>query len=77
MAASGKGLHFQEDFRHPVAHILMINQPWMTGSGRNGLEDFTDELFVGFIHADQGKSRVVRKVIEIEHIFHADNKGGV
>jgi hypothetical protein len=38
--------------------------------------DFAHQLFVGFVHADQGEFGVVGRVVNIQHVFHAHDKGG-
>ena len=67
---------FQEDFRHAIAHILVVDDLTAPRGRRQGGVDFAHQLLVGFVHADQRELRVVGRVVNIEHIFHAHDKGG-
>src|SRR5436190_15346337 len=74
VAASRQRFDLQEDFRHPITHILVVDYLPMPRGRRDGGEHFAHQLLVGFVHADEREMWVVRRVVNIEHIFHAYDK---
>jgi len=76
VALSGQRFNLQEDFGHPVTNILVIDYLSASWSYRQGGVNFAHQLLVGFVHADNWELRVVRRVVNIQHIFHAYHKSG-
>ena len=56
---AGQRLHFHEDLRDPVAHVLMLDSLRLAGLDRQRLTHFSDQLLVGLIHADDRTTGVV------------------
>src|SRR6202046_2755333 len=59
-----------------VALILIIitfKLPWL---GRDRHAGLGDELLRGLVHADHGTIRIVRPVIDVQHIFHGGHERG-
>src|ERR1019366_7339936 len=76
VAASRQRFDLQEDFRHPIPHILVVDDLTMPRGRRDGGEHFAHQLLVGFIHADERELWIVGRVVNIEHVFHAHDKSG-
>jgi hypothetical protein len=49
----------------------------LSGFGRAGRLDLTDQLLARLIHADHGKAGVVGQPIDVQDIFHRSDKGRV
>jgi len=76
VAAATQRFDFQKNFRHAIAHILMVVDLTVARSRRERGVNFAHQLFVGFVHADQRELRIAGCLVTIKHIFHAHDKGG-
>ena len=76
MAAAGQRLHFHEDLRDPVAHVLMLDPLRLAGLDRQRLPHFSDQLLVGLIHADDRTTGVVGTGIDLQNVLHAGYEAG-
>src|ERR1039457_6948289 len=76
VAASGQRFDLQEDFRHSITHILVVDDLTMPRGRRDGGKHFAHQLLVGLVHADERELWIIGGVVNIEHIFHAHDKSG-
>ena len=74
MAAPGQRFDFHEQSGHAVAHLFVVEDASMAGRGRNGRMDLADQLLVRFIHAHLGEKRIVRQLVNGQHILHRRDK---
>lgn len=74
MSPAGQRFNFHEYFRHTISYIFIVNARRLTRFTRNWLANFANQLLAGFIHADDGIIRIIRRIIHLQHIFHCRYK---
>jgi hypothetical protein len=60
-----------------VPFILVVAPGWLSGFRRDWHARFGDQLLRGLVQADQRMLRIVRSLINLQHILHAGYEGGV
>jgi len=60
VAASGQRFDLHKERGDPEAHIFVIDDASVPRRGSNGRMHFAHQLFVGLIHAHDGKARIMR-----------------
>src|SRR5208283_42028 len=71
MAPAFQRCEHHEQVGRPVALVLIIiafGVPWL---GWDWHPRLSDELLRGFVQADHGAIRIMRPVINLQHVFHA------
>src|SRR6187401_1421379 len=66
-----------EDIGGSVAFVLVIGPRRVPGPDRDRHARFLDQLFGGLVQTDQRAGRIVRTVIDFQHLFHRRDEGGV
>ena len=77
MAPAFERREHHEQIRRPIAFVLVImafGVPWL---GRDWHPRLSDELLRGLVQADHGAIRIMRPVIDLQHVFHARYECGV
>ena len=77
MAATLQRREHHEQVGRPVALVLIIiafGVPWL---GWDWHPRLSDELLLGLVQADHGAIRIMRPVINLQHVFHARYECGV
>ena len=77
VATSGQRFDLHEQGGHAVAHIFVIKDASVAWRGRNGGTDLADQLLVRFIHAYDRVKRIVRQLVDRQHIFLRREEGGI
>src|SRR5438128_466639 len=77
MPPAGKRLREREHIRRAVAFILAVET--LTASRRSGKRSlrFDGQLLTQFVHADQREARIVRPLVDLQHVFHVVDKLGI
>ncbi len=66
-----------EQIGRPLALVLVVVARRLARQHRQRRACLRDELFAGFIEADQRSGRIVRPGIDLEHVLHRGDERGV
>ena len=75
MAPTGQGLHFHENFDHPISDVLIVHPQRLSRLAGDRLMDFADQLLAGLVHANYRIIGIILQVINLQNIFHRRYKG--
>ena len=88
-ALAGAGLESGQQAGRALAHVRtalppgaarlggLLSASRLRGDGRQGLDGLAVEHTGPLIEADDGKTRVIRPLVDDQHVFHAGDKGRV
>jgi len=64
-----------EQIGHTIARVFVIVTHLASGFGGNRFARFHNQLLGGFVEAHDGALGIARSVIDLQHVFHAGDKG--